>query len=82
MKRLVALLLAGCTLCFVGCRTAHHSTVWEYKVYKGVVGDPVGDQGIGAELNRLAAEGGTVQSFSPMPDAHTYYVFLLKRPKQ
>jgi hypothetical protein len=79
MKKHIALGLVASTLFLAGCCTSHHSTTWEYKTYLG--GNTMITK-LDTKLNELAAEGWTIQSFSPQEGQPGSYVFLLKRPKQ
>lgn len=75
MKRTFATLALASATLLTGCHAPHHSS-WEYRTYR----TPVGGSEDG--LNKLAAEGWTVQSFTTTPNDSSYWTFLLRRPKK
>jgi hypothetical protein len=63
-------------LFLAGCCTSHHSTTWEYKTSVEFNGQVTLDE----KLNKLAVDGWTIQSITPVQDGR--FLVFLKRPKQ
>ncbi len=84
MKSLVLSITAAvAVLCMSGCCTSSHKVAWEYKTYQAVApANWTGSNPLDDGLNKLSAEGWTIQSFSPSPARSDMLIFLLTRPKQ
>ena len=64
MKKSIALIIAAGSLFLAGCATCHHaSTVWEYRVVRGVTHQPDLEE----KLNKAGAEGFAIESIQTLP---------------
>jgi len=71
MKKSIVLLFAASTLFLAGCCTTHHATKWEYTQAHDF-----------ATVQKLAAEGWTLDGFHSFDSSDNGTMYILKRRAQ